>query len=282
MEGIAVSIDRIVIDFTGVYWDFFNPFMLRLCHYFGVQMYTAERGFRYHININTGKQFLHISYQLVISPKSRKHTLRIEAYPHSLVHFKDWLMQIQSHAKEVLFVRCDVAFDIPRSMNEVFTMSLKGRKLRPYLGTRYYNGAHQRQQNGYCRVYDKKAELEARKGKKIEGELTRMEIVYAPKKKIPLEALVQFPPQFANLYFCAVIQDMGKFKPKVAALVQQIQDGQTMPQSINYYYRQQVLEQMQSQQVIDLDSLVTEYWEKVITIPCAVLVSKVSKVPLPQ
>lgn len=79
-------------------------------------------------------------------------------------------------------------------MNEVFTMSLKGRKLRPYLGTRYYNGAHQRQQHGYCRVYDKKAELEAKKGKKIEGELTRMEVVYAPKKKIPLEALVQFPP----------------------------------------------------------------------------------------
>ena len=140
MEGIAVSIDHIVIDFTDAYWDFFNPFMLRLCHYFGVKMYTAEKRLRYHININTGKQFLHISYQLVISPKSRKHTLRIEAYPHYLVHFKDWLMQIQSHAKEVLFVRCDVAFDIPRRMNEVFTMSLKGRKLRPYLGTRYYYG----------------------------------------------------------------------------------------------------------------------------------------------
>lgn len=64
MEGVIVSIDRIVIDFTDVYWDFFNEFHKRIRHFYGVKMYTKEKGFRYHININTGEQFLHISYQL--------------------------------------------------------------------------------------------------------------------------------------------------------------------------------------------------------------------------
>jgi len=134
MNRVTVSIDRIVIDFTGVYWDFFNPFMLRLCHFYGVRMYTKEKGFIYHININTGEHFLHISYQLAFAPKSRKHTLRIEAYSKSLAYFKDWLMQIQTKAKEVLFVRCDVAYDIPYNIKDVFTLSLTGRKLRLFKG----------------------------------------------------------------------------------------------------------------------------------------------------
>lgn len=36
MKGVTVSIDRIVIDFTGVYWDFFNEFYKRICHYYRV------------------------------------------------------------------------------------------------------------------------------------------------------------------------------------------------------------------------------------------------------
>lgn len=119
MEGITVSIDRNVIDFTEVYYDFFNRFMLRLCHFYGVKLYTKEKGFCYHINTNTGEQFLHISYQLVISTKSRKHTLRIEAYPHSLVYLKDWLTPCEGS----LFVRCDIDTnrysDHPKSLGNV-------------------------------------------------------------------------------------------------------------------------------------------------------------------
>lgn len=36
MKGVTVSIDRIVIDFTDVYWDFFNEFYKRICHYYRV------------------------------------------------------------------------------------------------------------------------------------------------------------------------------------------------------------------------------------------------------
>jgi hypothetical protein len=49
MEGVTVSIDRIVIDFTDVYWDFFNEFHKRICHFCGVRMTVGERGFQYGI-----------------------------------------------------------------------------------------------------------------------------------------------------------------------------------------------------------------------------------------
>jgi len=137
MKRVTVSIDRIVIDFTDVYWDFFNEFHKRICHYYGVRMTVGERGFQYRIRINTGEHFLHISYKLVFAPKTRENTLRIEVYPKSLFYFRHWLEQIREYADQVLFVRCDVAFDIPVHISDLFTMSTKGRKLRLFKSTRY-------------------------------------------------------------------------------------------------------------------------------------------------
>ncbi|EST55727.1 hypothetical protein T458_07775 [Brevibacillus panacihumi W25] len=74
-----------------------------------------------------------------------------------------------------------------------------------YEETRYFGKKSQRQQAGYCRVDDKRKEREEPKGKKTVGELTRVEIVYRPAEKIPMESLIQHPPQFNNLYFCQVL-----------------------------------------------------------------------------
>ncbi|MNP59827.1 hypothetical protein D3C76_1548540 [compost metagenome] len=62
---------------------------------------------------------MHISYQLTFVPKSRKNTLRIECLPDSLVHFYSWLKPIKDNATDILFVRCDVAFDIPLHISEL-------------------------------------------------------------------------------------------------------------------------------------------------------------------
>lgn len=112
MEGIQVSIDRIVVEFTDVYWDFFNPFRLRLCEQLIVGLHLKEKGFKYHLHVRDGGHYLHISYQLTFVPKSRKNTLRIECHPDSLVHFYSWLKPLKDNATDILFVRCDVAFKI--------------------------------------------------------------------------------------------------------------------------------------------------------------------------
>jgi len=104
MEGVQVSIDRIVVEFTDVYWDFFNPFQLRLREYLNANLRLKEKGFKYHLHVRDRGHYLHISYQLTFVPKSRKNTLRIECHPDSLVHFYSWLKPIKDYAREILFV----------------------------------------------------------------------------------------------------------------------------------------------------------------------------------
>ena len=128
-----------------------------------------------------------------------------------------------------------------------------------FKGTRYYNGKHQRQEDGYCRMYDKKRQLSETGREVIQGEQSRMEIVYDPKGgRIPLASLVQYPPQFNNKYLCAVLMDFSKFAPKVGRLVQEVQHGELLPQDTSPYYRKQIQNQMTTQDVIDLNVLAAE------------------------
>jgi hypothetical protein len=62
MEGVQVSIDRIVVEFTDVYWDFFNPFQLRLREYLNANLRLKEKGFKYHLHVRDRGHYLHISY----------------------------------------------------------------------------------------------------------------------------------------------------------------------------------------------------------------------------
>jgi hypothetical protein len=139
MEGVEVSIDRIFVEFTNVYWHFFNPLQLRLRQFFHASFNVHDKGFKYHVHVRDGRHYMHISYQLTFVAKSQKNTLCIECHPDSLEHFYSWLSQMKDHAQEIFFVRCDVAFDIPIPITELFTASLTGRNIRTWQGTRYSN-----------------------------------------------------------------------------------------------------------------------------------------------
>ncbi|MEC0182961.1 hypothetical protein P4H61_15865 [Paenibacillus peoriae] len=93
MKGVAVSIDRIVIGFTDVYWDFFNEFHKRLCHFYGVKMTVGERRFQYRIRINTGKHFLHISYKIIFGSATLSWTDNGHNGSHSWSHGNDCCSQ---------------------------------------------------------------------------------------------------------------------------------------------------------------------------------------------
>lgn len=58
MEGVKVSIDRIVVDFMNVQWTFFNPFREWLCHYYNAAFYVKDRGFKYHVQVREGRACL--------------------------------------------------------------------------------------------------------------------------------------------------------------------------------------------------------------------------------
>ncbi|NOJ74157.1 replication initiation factor family protein [Paenibacillus alvei] len=280
MKDIQVSIDRIVVDFTDVFWDFFNQFHSTLRTHFNARFNLQEKGFKYHLHVRDGGHYLHISYQLAFVPKSRKNVLRIECHPESLVHFKSWLLPLRKVCRDVLFVRCDVAFDIPLPITELFTLSLTGRNMHTWKGTRYSNQMHQRQVAGYCRVYDKKLEKAEKQGKKISGELTRFEIVYAPTEKIPLHMLVQYPPSFNKYYLCSHLVSLEKLKPKLLERINGIMNGDLEQRQVTGYYRREIEKEMRTRPTLDFDSVAAEQWENAIAIPCAILVGVVSKVPV--
>lgn len=280
MEDIQVSIDRIVVDFTDVFWDFFNQFHFNLRTHFNARFHLREKGFKYHLHVRDGSHYLHISYQLAFVPKSRKNILRIECHPDSLVHFKSWLLPLRKVCRDVLFVRCDVAFDIPLPITELFTLSLTGRNMHTWKGTRYSNQRHQRQDAGYCRVYDKRLELKENHGEIIKGELTRFEIVYAPKEKIPLHLLVQYPPLFNEYYLCAHLTSPEQLKPKLHQRVIGLMSGELEQRQITGYYRRKIADEMRKRPILDFDNAAAEQWEDAITLPCAILGGVVSKVPV--
>ncbi|AIQ73015.1 hypothetical protein [Paenibacillus odorifer] len=278
MKEVKLSIDRIVVDFTDVFWEFFNPFQQRIRECFRSPICAREKGFKYHLHIRNDSHYLHISYQLCFVKKSRKNTMRIECHPESLVHFSSLLSQIADHAKEILFVRCDVAFDIPIHISKLLTLSLTGRNMHSWMGTRYSNKRHQRQVAGYCRVYNKKNQLLQRFGKAIKGELTRFEIVYAPNEKIPLNVLVQFPPEFNRLYFCAELTTTEQFKPKEMERIQGLMSGELEQKQVTGYYRRSFVKKLQACPTLDFDQEACKQWKDAITIPCAVLGGVISHV----
>lgn len=282
MQGVKVSIDRIIVDFTNVYWTFFNPLRQRLCDYYNASFYVKDKGFKYRVRVRDGKHWAYLSYQLVYARLARKHTLRLECPPESLVHFRSWISKIGNHANEILHVRSEVAFDIPIPLTELFVLSLTGRNMKKRKGTFYSNKRHQRQVAGYCRVYDKRIELFQRQGITIEGELTRFEIVYKPDDKIPMDKLVQFPPEFSKLYLCAHATEQEQLKPKLLRQVQGMMRGELEQKDVTYYYRSQIKAEMQKRTILNFDTVAAEQWEEAITIPCAVLGGVMSKVAVAQ
>lgn len=182
--------------------------------------------------------------------------------------------------RDILHVRSEVAFDILLPLTELFVLSLTGRNMKKRKGTFYSNKRHQRQVAGYCRVYDKRLELLQKRGVRIEGELTRFEIVYKPDEKIPMSILVQYPPRFNRLYLCAQATSLELLKPKLQQRVHGSMRGELEQKDVTAYYRREIVAQMRKCPTLDFDRLAEEQWEEAITIPCAILGGLISKVPV--
>ncbi|MED4907663.1 hypothetical protein P9761_05370 [Brevibacillus centrosporus] len=146
-----------------------------------------------------------------------------------------------------------------------------------YEGTRYFGRKSQRQQAGYCRVYDKRKEQEERKGKKTVGELTRVEIVYRPAEKIPMESLIQYPPQFNNLYFCQVLNDLTPLKPEKRAIALAVQNGLMTMDEFTPHHKRTIMQLLADQETVDFDEIAYEQWEENVLVPCALICGKVKR-----
>ncbi|AMA73474.1 replication initiation protein [Aneurinibacillus thermoaerophilus] len=260
----TVSVDKLVLEYKDVPLSVFYRFFMRvLLQKYKVRWRVYRKLYCYQFHIRMGKgEYLHVFYKNFREKEGFLHTLRLETRPEyyeRLSEIWEWLRQ---KASRVEFVSCDIAYDVPFSLENVVVMSRDIRRsLHLYKTTRYFGVPHQRKQNGYCRVYDKKQELWDRHGIQMEGELTRIEIVYKPAENIELTHIRDCPPEQNKQYYAAVITDWAAMKPKKAEQIRNIQNGTNL---YTRYIREGVKKELASQYVLDFNGLARKEWERIL------------------
>lgn len=86
-------------------------------------------------------------------------------------------------------------------------------------------------------------------------ERTRVELVYKPTEKIPLESIIQYPPKFNDFYTCSVIYDLQAVRAEKQAMILALQHGLMTPDELSKHHRASIKEFMVMQQPVDFDAL---------------------------
>ncbi|ANS75328.1 hypothetical protein AWM70_12510 [Paenibacillus yonginensis] len=281
MNNVQLSIDKIAVEYHGVTVNFYNQLALSFRDWFDIKPAIRYKGYVYHWNLALDDAYLYLRYQPWWQKKSRKYSLQIETHPDHLVKFQQLLDALYCHTQKVSFSRCELAYDIPYPMSNVFIASNTGRNMNVYEGSRYFGRKFESKDHAFCRNYDKKAERKA-KGIEEEGERTRVELVYRADEKIPLENIIQFPPRFNDYYTCSVITDLQAVRAEKRAMILALQHGLMTPDELSKHHRASIKELMSLQNPVDFDVLAAKHWVDIMTIPCALICGKISHLPIQE
>lgn len=223
----TVSTDKLAVEYKDVPLGLFLAESMRLRTQYRCKWVQYRKLYCYqmHVKIAQGL-YMHIFYKNFRETEGCCHTLRVETCPEAYEQYPG-LRNPSKMASRVEFVSCDVALDIPCPMDDIYLVSNHDRrKLRLYKGTRYFGKPHQRKQHAYCRMYDKKQELWQRRGIPMDGELTRIEMVYKPTAKIVLADLTDYPPEMNHYYTAKVITDWSGYTEKERQRIRHMQTSE--------------------------------------------------------
>ena len=122
---VTVSTDKFVVEYTDVPYGYFLGWYARLLlqgKYKVRTIYGKLYCFQLHIRLSKGS-YLHLYYCNFNEEKDCLCTLRIETRPEFYEQFADELEDIRSKAREIYFVSCDIAYDVPTPLDKVFVGS---------------------------------------------------------------------------------------------------------------------------------------------------------------
>jgi len=267
---IKLSIHRIIIEFTKVSMDFWNSYFSdNVMLVFNTYPKIGKYGFKYRMNLEMSSNGAKadVKYQPYHEGKQKAYSLWVEINPKYLDDFKFMLDELACEAREVNFVLCDVAFDIPVGMRNVFIDSNYGRNMNLYEGTRYYGKRGDSNKHGYCRIYDKAIEQKEKHNIDMGGQLTRVEMVYKPDSsdRFTMLELYSRPPKFNRLYSYRVLDSPLEMKPQKRAVILAVQAGLISLKEFKRDYKKGLLSDLENQLHIDFDQLAIEQWAEVIT-----------------
>lgn len=271
-----VSIDKFVVEYTDVPRSVYYALVgmaVKNGELFKQKFNYQGYGYQLHLRKVDGA-YLHVFYRNWSEPEGISYTLRLETRPEYYFHFKELLDALRRVASGIRFVSCDIAYDLKTSMDNVVVIPHDGRrKLREFKGTRYFGEKHQRKTNGHCKIYNKQLELLENQGKVIDHELTRIEIVYKPAKRIWLAEILDHPPEQNKQYFAAAITDWGTLPKKRAKQARMLMDKEES-KNVSPYERKEVKETLAPSYQIDFNELAREAWEPLLEELCGVLLGQ--------
>ncbi|MFS0556351.1 hypothetical protein [Brevibacillus fortis] len=273
-----VSIDKFVVEYTDVTFGAYYGLVIRAAKSGELYKQTMYHGDGYSHELHLRKAdgaYLHVFYRNWREPEGSTYTLRLETRPEYYFHFKGVLDRLRRVANGIYYVNCDLAYDVQASMKDVVVFPNDGRrKMKHYKGTRYFGDKHQRKTNGFCRNYNKRLELLENQNVVIDHELTRIEIVDKPEKRIPVEELLHHPPKQNKHYFAAVVTDWGNLPKKRAQQARQLRDGVEIEKKKDWYTRKVVKETLAPSSQVDFNELAREAWEPLLEELCGVLLGQ--------
>ncbi|RTE11329.1 replication initiation factor family protein [Paenibacillus whitsoniae] len=260
-----------VIEYRDVPIGFFKGWCMRLMlnGRYRVRRTEYRKIYAYQMHLRLGKSvYLHVFYRNFRETDGGLYTFRLETRPEHFQQFTDLLSELRYVASGIDFVSCDVAYDVPYALGDVFVAPNDiRRKLRKYNDTRYFGLPHQRKQNGYCRVYDKAQELLKRHGMEYTGNLTRIEMVYKPEIRTPLMDMFTYPPDQNRHYFASVVEDWSAFTAKQAERIRNWQRGE---ETYTRHVRESIKKTL-AESSIDFNRLASEQWKEILEHPIAAI-----------
>lgn len=271
MLQIPVSMDKLTVEYTDVHIEFFIEYVTRqLKQNYYVKLEKGEsQAFVFTVKVNRGSKWkLHMSYQHIQHGLSLSncYSLWLKIHPDHLHAFTDVFKTLRENSSKVNFVRGEIAFDIPRHLNDVLLIPKRKRNVRYVVDTTYY-GFEQQSKNGYCRFYDKKKQLKDRKNIEIDGERSRVEIKWFPKYEncfLLSELSDERTPDFNKMYQCFVITDRVSLTPRFKGIV----DALTRRMASIFDYesndRRRLRKALTSQTEVDFNALLEQQWKTLV------------------
>ncbi|MCH5439016.1 replication initiation protein [Bacillus paranthracis] len=270
MVGVQVTIDKFVVEYKNIPYSIFLRLYMMAANRYKTKKETYTRSYAHKVYINKCDGiYMYVYYQNIRETERCLHTLRVETRPEYYVHFKEILEMIAEQASQIEFVSCDVAYDIQKGLEDIVVIPVDARRtMSHYKTTRYFGKPEQRKQNGYCRIYDKRLELEQNQGTYITDDLSRIEIVYKVSEEILLNDIVKYPPKQNKYYYAAVVTDWEALKKKQMERVINLRDG---TEAYTQYVRREIKKNLTNQYRVDFDELIRMNWEKLIQETCSII-----------
>lgn len=274
MLPIHVSMDKMTIEFKDIHMEFFIQYVfgdLKKNSY--VELEEDEdkksKAFVYTVKVKRGLyKGLCITYQHIGwgITKDNRYSLWLRINPKNLEFFTDLFKTLRENSSAVNFVRGEIAFDIPRHLDDVLLFPYRKRNFNYCVDTTYYGEREDQGKHGYCRFYDKKKHLREEKGIEIEGERSRVEITWFPKYKerFLLSELPTRTPDFNNIYQSFVITERAALEPKWKSVVDALTRRITHLFDYSSNDRRKLRNALTSQFEIDFNALLAQQWKTLV------------------